>query len=142
MNSRGAFTLMEVLIAVMIISLLVTSALKIVSGDNTLIRHVHHVEFLSDTVSLISNNLKVQKDKKSIDVYDNIKNYKIKDSDKKFFKNEIEYSSKLIKTFDENESDDDLQNSKNSKGIIFSIYKENFRNREGYSVSFFRVFRE
>jgi len=143
--NRGAFTLIEVLVAVFIISILVTSVLKIVSRDDGLIRHAKKIEEVASEVSLFADTLTVKKDKKKIDLYDYVKNLKLRDSDKIDYKIVFDYSCDVYKSFDEDlrpigQTDDEQEKDKTSP--MFSVYKENFKSQKGGFVSFFRIRRD
>ena len=129
MTSKKAFTLIEVLVAVMIISITVAAILRFSSKEDTIINHYKRQEQLAQESSLFVYGLKIGKDKRKIELYDFIKNLKIKN--KEDFKKSIFYKSDLYKN---------LQGDKN--GSVFKIYKENFSDKEGISLYYYRITRE
>ncbi len=136
MTNKSGFTLMEVLIAVLIISVIVTGMLSISSKENRLIKQSLRYTELSNQISLFIYNLKVEKEKKDINLYDYIKNFKINDEYKKEYKKNIHYVSKMIKSYGD-------QTEKKSKDKnTFKIYQESFSDDSGATIRVYRLSRE
>lgn len=141
MTTKSAFTLMEVLIAVMLISIVVTGILRVGSQERKVIAHAINRSKVSEKVSLFIDTLKPQKEQKKIkfDLY--LKNLKIDSSDKKKLNDIFTYNSFLSKAIGENSTATKQENT-NQKNSIFEIYKQTFRDKNGYTVSYYRIIRQ
>lgn len=141
MMTKSAFTLMEVLIAVMLISIVVTGILRVGSQERRVIAHAKNSSKISEKVSLFIDTLKPQKEQKKIkfDLY--LKNLKINSNEKKKLNDTFTYNSFLSKAIGEKNSPNQQENP-NQKSSIFEIYKQTFRDKNGYTASYYRIVRE
>ena len=141
MTNKSAFTLMEVLVAVMLISIVVIGILRVDSQERKIIHHAQASSKVSEKVSLFIDTLKPQKDQKKIkfDLY--LKNLKINSKDRKKLNDTFTYNSFLSKTIGD-KSNSDQENDAKQKSSMFEIYKQTFRNKNGYVTSYYRIVRE
>lgn len=140
MTTKSAFTLMEVLVAVMLISVVVVGIMKISTSENRVIKHAISQAGTDGKISLFIDELKLQKDKRDIKFGDFIKNLKINSKDKKNLKDSFTYNSFVTDTLDNNEMQKDTTDKK--EDMVFKIYKQTFIDKKGYSTSYYRVVRE
>jgi len=143
MTSKGGFTLVEVLVAVMLISILVVQVINIVPNEDKVIHHAISQARMNDKISLFIDKLKVQKDEKEIIFDEFIKNYKLKPNYKKNLSDTFNYSATIVNFLGDtpkNKKNDDKKDKNES--IAFKIYKQFFTNKKGYSTSYYRIVRQ
>jgi len=136
MMSKKAFTLLEVLIAIAIFSVVAIVVLKINSTNRQISAYVYKKEQLSQKVSFVIDSLPVKKDEKKIFFKDYLKNFSLKDNLLQRLDTQIFYKCSLSKTLDEN---GDKNNTKAT--TLFYIYKQNFQNKNGRSIHIYRIVR-
>ena len=147
MMSKKAFTLLEVLIAIAIFSVVAIEVLKISSTHKQISSFISQREQLSQKVSFVIDTLKVKKDEKKIYFKDYIKNFYLKDSLLKKLDTKIFYKCTISQTFDENGDENNTENSTNVENkqkatTLFYIYKQNFQNKNGRSIHIYRIVRK
>ncbi len=136
--SRGAFTLVEVLVAVMLVSILATGILKVSNQQKKVITYAQKSSIVSERVSLFVDMLKPQKEKKKIELSLYLKNLKINSNIKKRLNDTFFYNSFLNKTIQKSTHKTERENL----NIGFKIYKQTFKAKDGYPISYYRVVRE
>ncbi len=136
--SRSAFTLIEVLVAIMLISIVVTGMLKIGSTQDKLIKYAISKSKIYDKVSLMIDDIKLQKkDHKKIEFKEYIKNLKLNSKDKKNLQDTFVYTSFIDRTIDDNQSSQGDRDS-----LTFRIYSQTFRDKQGNTAIYHRLIRE
>ena len=138
MMSRSAFTLVEVLVAVMLISILLTGIFKVSDQQTKIIAHALENSKISEKVSLFIDTLKPKKEKKKIELNSYLQNLKINSNAKRKLNDTFIYNSFLNETLQKNTH----KKEKKDQNMEFKIYKQIFRNKNGYSVSYYRIIRE
>lgn len=141
MTNKSAFTLMEVLIAVMLISVLITGILRVGSQERKIIHHAQASSKVSEKVSLFIDTIKPQKDQKKIKFNLYLKNLKINPEDRKKLNDTFTYNSFLSKTIGDKSNSNQEDNTK-QENSMFEIYKQIFRDKNGYATSYYRIVRE
>ncbi len=146
MMSKKAFTLLEVLIAIAIFSIVAIEVLKISSTHKQISSFIHQKEQLSQKVSFVIDTLPIKKDEKKIYFKDFVKNLYLKDSLLKRLDTKIFYKCSISQTFDENGDENSTENStdndnKQKATTLFYIYKQNFQNKNGRSIHIYRIVR-
>ncbi len=141
MTTKSAFTLMEVLIAVMLISIVVIGILRVGDQERKIIHHAENSSKVSEKISLFIDTLKPKKDQKKIkfDLY--LKNLKINSKDRKKLDDTFTYNSFLSKTIGDKSNSVQKDDAK-QKNSMFEIYKQTFRDKNGYTTSYYRIIRE
>ena len=139
MKNKSAFTLIEVLIAVMLITVLVEGLLRVGTQERSIVSKAYNKVKIAEKISLIIDSLKVYKEHKKIDFDIYLKDLKISPISKHKLSDLFMYNAFL---------DEESKNSKNiyegsdtSIKSIINIYKQTFLNKDGYSISYYRISR-
>jgi prepilin-type N-terminal cleavage/methylation domain-containing protein len=147
--NRKAFTLMEVLVAVMLIAVIGATLLKVSSNNSFLMGYFQQKSHQNSLYSLFVLNSSKEYDKKSLFLDEVLKNYKINDDDiRQYFKNfKITYKERVVDTLslfggDENSSvdgeemmemaQDDEGNESNASGMVDIIRVDLIGEKSGY----------
>lgn len=132
--SKKAFTLIEVLISVSIISIIVAAFLNIEQESKFLIdKNIKKIE-ATHLSSIVLLNTDQKDDKSDLYIYDLLKDFDLKDDLIKFLKSKKAHISfDLYKTIG-----DDENSSEENKTVLLNIYKQT-ANIDGNAVSIYRI---
>lgn len=132
--SKKAFTLIEVLISVSIISIIVAAFLNIEQESKFLIdKNVKKIA-ATHLSSIVLLNTDQKDDKSDLYLYDLLKGFDLKDDLIKFLKSKkVHISFDLYKTIG-----DDENSSEENKSVMLNIYKQT-ANIDGNVVSIYRI---
>ncbi|SFV75497.1 hypothetical protein MNB_SM-3-52 [hydrothermal vent metagenome] len=147
-TKKGGFTLIEVMIAVMIISIVIMALIKISANNTHLFSHISQKISLNQYATFFIDNKKFGLQKDSTTLYELVKNFDIEDDLRKQLKNQkISLLYQITDTIDlgqfddTKEKNDDFQTEEDKKvksDMVFEIGKIVLKTKKS-SVGYLRL---